>query len=108
MLRRSTTGASRPSGLVLEGERHTRAIGHDLAVFHLQVELVDFSDAQVAQRFGSNLNRAARRIFPRCRARPDNVGYPIDRMFGCCLRSHAVLLASETPQPRWASLRFPP
>ena len=52
--RRTAPGRRRcRSAVVLERELDARAVGDDLAAFHLHVELGDFRDAQVAQRLAA-------------------------------------------------------
>ena len=77
------------SAVVLEGQRDARAVGHDLAVFDLHVELGDFGHAQVAQRLGRGLHGALGRVFPRHLAGADDFGDPVDGCF-CTLLGHAL------------------
>jgi hypothetical protein len=60
-------------------ESDTRAVRHDLAVLDLHVELGDFGDAQVAQRFSRRLDRRLRGVLPGDRAGADDLGDAIDR-----------------------------
>ena len=64
--------------LVLERDRKPGAVGDDLAALDLYVELVDFGDAKIAQRFCRRFHRIFCRILPGCRAGADDFGNPID------------------------------
>src|SRR5262245_35208476 len=75
-----TTALNTPSGTVLERQRQARAELRHLAALDLDVELGDFRDAQVAQRFRRGLHRASRRILPGRAAGADDIGDAVDRI----------------------------
>src|SRR4051812_7381560 len=71
---RSRLHLMRRSGVVLERKQDAGAVGDDLAVLHLHVELRYFGDAQVTQGLGRRRNRVARGVLPRHRTAADHFG----------------------------------
>src|SRR5258706_13407737 len=64
--------------LILERQQHPGAVGHDLAVFDLQILLNHLRDAKVAQSLGCSLYRPLRGILPRGLARSVHFGDSVD------------------------------
>ena len=76
--RQAECRSARKSGFVLEGERHTGAERHDLAVFDLHVQLGHLGDTQVAQRAGCRFDGISTRILPGLLADPDDFDDLVD------------------------------
>src|SRR5215831_20182103 len=79
------------SRLVLERQRNLGAEGDDLSAFDLHVELVDFRDAQIAQRRGGRLDGGLRGVLPGGRTRADDLRDAIDTRISSLL-GHVELL----------------
>src|SRR5215470_14344617 len=90
---------------VLERQLDARAIRDDLAVFHREVELRDFRDAQVAQCLAGGCYCILRCVFPRYPARADHFGDAIDAFSARFLR-HGVfsLVSAASMRPRLDSM----
>src|SRR3954471_18468985 len=76
------------NGSTLEFERDVElgAVGFDLALgVQLQIELDDFGDAQIPQRFSGPGDRGRGRLFPGFLAGPDQLDHLVDAF------SHDVL-----------------
>src|ERR1019366_704121 len=63
---------------VFERQRDARAVGDDFAAIDFQVELDDFSHAQITQRLGCGFDGSFGRLLPRYRAGSDDLGDAID------------------------------
>lgn len=71
--------------LVLERELQLRAVGDRSAFLEVNVLLKDFSNPEIADRLSGSPDRLRCRVFPRCAARPDNLGHPV-HAHDCLLR----------------------
>src|SRR3989454_3149671 len=76
------------SSLVLERNLYAGAIGHDLPVLDLHVELPHLGDPEVAERLRGGFHRILRRVLPRGPAGPDDVDDTVHALSGSLL-SHA-------------------
>src|SRR5205823_8054791 len=79
---------------------YASAIGDDLPVFDLQVELRHLGDTQIAERLACRRHRVLRSILPRYLAGTDHLRHAIDAVAGGTFFGHAYLPWVSAPWHR--------